>query len=69
MNKKLEDARIAIRNTREAARKIIKDAEKSKNISEDYARRLNDLLQKTTTKFIETAEKLSVKKEQEIRAI
>lgn len=67
LHKKLEECRIGMRNVREAARRIIKDAQKNKRISEDYERRLNELLQKITSQFVAKAEELAQKKEAEIR--
>ena len=69
LNKKLEDCRIAIRSVRETGKKIIKDAEKSKAISEDYSRRLSDILQKITDSYTGKVEAISKKKEAEIKSI
>lgn len=66
LHKKLEECKVAIRNTRKEFQNFIRDIEKEKKISEDYARRLSDILQKTTDRFIEMAEKIGRKKEEEI---
>ena len=49
--------------------KQLRDAEKAKKVSEDYGKRLQDTLQKSTDKFINLAEKLLHKKEDEIKQI
>ncbi len=69
LHKKLEECKVAIRTTRKNFQNIIRDSEKDKKISEDFAKRLTDLLQKITDKFIELSEKISQKKEEEIRAL
>lgn len=67
LGKKLEEARISIRNVRKNIQNFIRDEEKKKSVSEDFAKRLNDLLQKQTDDFIKKVESLSQKKEQEIK--
>lgn len=69
LHKKLEDARIAIRNVRKDYHNLIRDTEKAKKISEDHTRRLNDMLQKITDKFIGVVEQMALKKENEIKAV
>lgn len=69
LHKKLEEARIAIRNVRKDFHNLIRDSEKGKKISEDHSRRLNDVLQKVTDKFIVTVDQMSQKKENEIKAV
>lgn len=69
LHKKLEESRIAIRNVRKDFHNLIRDSEKAKHISEDHSRRLNDLLQKTTDKFIQAVESIANKKENEIKTI
>jgi ribosome recycling factor len=66
---KLEESRIGIRNIRKEYHNLIRDAEKTKKVSEDSSRRLQDLLQKITDKFIEQIDKLGQKKEQEISSL
>ena len=63
LHKKLEECRVAVRNTRKHFHNLIRDTEKEKDISEDFAKRANDILQKLTDKFIKQAEDLSTKKE------
>lgn len=67
LQQKLEAARIAVRNVRKDAQTAIREIEKDKKISEDYSRRLQDLLQKITDKYIQNIEKVGNKKEEEIR--
>ncbi|MGE0010450.1 MAG: ribosome recycling factor [Candidatus Babeliales bacterium] len=52
LGKKAEDSRIAVRNVRKDFHNMTRDAQKNKEISEDHARRLNDILQKITDKYI-----------------
>lgn len=67
LGKKLEDCRVSIRNVRKHYHNFIRDTQKAKEISEDFSKRLNDLLQKTTDKFIKQAEDLSAKKEIDLK--
>lgn len=67
LHKKLEEARVAIRNIRKEFHNLVRDAKKNKTISEDFHNRLGDILQKMTDKFIAQVEELSKKKEQEIK--
>jgi ribosome recycling factor len=52
LGKKAEDARIAVRNVRKDFHNMTRDAQKNKEISEDHSRRLSDILQKVTDKYI-----------------
>lgn len=69
LSKKAEECKIAMRNIRKDFHNLIREAEKGKKISEDYSKRLQDALQKNTDKMIDQADKLSHKKEEEIRLI
>ena len=69
LGKKQEESRINVRNARKEFNTIIKDHEKAKKISEDFSKRLQDLLQKMTDKFIEKIDTLSGKKEAEIQQL
>lgn len=69
LHKKLEDCRVGVRNVRKDFNNLIRDTEKNKKISKDFATRLNDVLQKITDKFIETAEQLGEKKEKEVKSV
>ena len=48
---------------------MIRETEKAKKISEDYSRRLQESLQKTTDKLIELCDSIGTKKENEIKAL
>ncbi len=69
LHKKAEEARISVRNIRKEIQNIVRDNEKGKKISEDYAKKLQDSLQKVTDKVIESIDNLCIKKEEEIRII
>lgn len=69
LSQKLEVTKIALRNVRKDIQNIIRDSEKSKKISQDYSKRLQDILQKITDKFIESTDKLSGKKEGELKLL
>lgn len=69
LHKKLEEARISVRNVRKEYHNLIRDSEKAKTVSQDHGRRLNDLLQKVTDKFITVVEQMSQKKENEIKSV
>lgn len=68
LHKKLEECRTAIRNIRKDFQNHVRDAEKKRVFSEDYSKTLLDILQKETDKFIAEAEKVSSKKETEIKS-
>jgi len=67
LGRKLEECRVSIRQVRKSIQNILRDSQKAKVISEDFSKRLTDLLQKNTDKFIKKAEELSNKKESELR--
>ncbi|OGT35257.1 MAG: ribosome recycling factor [Gammaproteobacteria bacterium RIFCSPHIGHO2_12_FULL_37_14] len=67
LHKKLEECRSHIRNCRKDFQNSVRDSEKKKAISEDFAKQLLEILQKETDRFIAEAEKISTKKEEEIR--
>lgn len=69
LSKKLEDCRVSIRNVRKDFNNIIRDAKKDKLISENFFNRLSDILEKITGNFIDKAEQLANKKEQDIRTV
>lgn len=69
LSKKLEESKVAVRNVRKDFHNLIRDAEKGKKISEDLSKRLQDSLQKVTDKVIEAADKISSKKEDEIKSL
>lgn len=67
LHKKLEECRTAIRNVRKDFQNEVRDSEKKRVLSEDFAKTLLDVLQKETDKFIAEAEKVAAKKETDIR--
>lgn len=64
-----EQARISVRNVRRDAMISLKDLLKKKEIDEDADRRAQDLVQKTTDKFVSEIDKLTVAKEAELMQI
>lgn len=69
LSKKVEDCKVAIRNVRKDFHNLVRDTEKDKKISQDFSKRLMDILQKLTDKYTEMADTLSEKKEKEIRSV
>ena len=69
LNKKTEDCRVSVRNVRKEFHNQLREAERKSTISEDFARRLADLLQKITDTFITKVDEMHHKKEQELRSI
>lgn len=66
LNKKTEDARVGIRNVRKEFHNQIREAEKKRSVSEDFAKRLSLALQKGTDAFIEKIDQIGNKKEAEL---
>lgn len=69
LGKKTEECKIGIRNIRKEFHNQLRNAEKNKIISEDFAERLSDILQKITDQFIEKADELHDKKAKEIKFV
>jgi ribosome recycling factor len=69
LNKKTEECKVGIRNIRKDFHNKLREAEKDHGISEDFAERLNDLLQKITDIFTKKADDLHTKKETEIKFV
>jgi ribosome recycling factor len=69
VHKRLEEARISVRNIRRDAQDTLRDFEKEKMISEDDLKRGREDLQKITDKYIAQAETVSQRKEEEIREV
>ncbi len=67
LNRKLEGARVMIRDARADYRKDIMDAKNDKTISEDEFKRDEAELQKITDEFVKKLEEMSARKEKEIR--
>jgi len=66
LGKKTEEAKVGIRNVRKDFQNEVRDAEKKKLVSEDFCKKLNDVLQKITDQFIEKTDQMHKKKETEI---
>lgn len=69
VGKKVEECKVNARNIRKDSQNIIRDAEKSKKISEDFGKRLSKLLQDTTDKYTDKADQLGTKKSAELKAL
>lgn len=69
LGKKTEECRVGVRNIRKEAQNQLKTAQKESVISEDFAKRLSESLQKVTDNTIKVAEELSEKKTSELRSI
>jgi len=67
LGKKAEESRIGIRNIRKEYHNQIRDTEKKHGISEDFAHRLKDLLQKVTDDYIKKIDTIQEKKAGELR--
>lgn len=66
---RLEEFKVSVRNVRKDVHNLIRDTEKAKKISEDYSKRLQDVLQKITDKFTDLGDKLAQKKHTEIKEL
>ena len=69
LGKKTEECKIGIRNIRKDFHNEVRDAEKKHIVSEDFAKKLSDLLQKITDSFIEKVDQISEKKAYEVRQV
>ena len=69
LNKKLEESKVNVRNVRRDFHSAIKASEKDKNISQDFAKILEEKLQKNTDAWIEKLVAVAKKKEADLRAI
>ncbi|MFH1643678.1 MAG: ribosome recycling factor [bacterium] len=67
LSKKTEECKIGVRNVRKDYHNLIRETEKKHDISEDFAKRLTDVLQKITDKFIKKADELNDRKANEIK--
>lgn len=64
-----EDSKVAIRNLRREANDSLKNLVKDKEISEDDERRLQDVVQKLTDKFVGEIDELIARKEEEVMTV
>jgi ribosome recycling factor len=69
VHKRLEEAKIAVRNVRRDALEDVREYEKEKIISEDDAFRGKEDLEKLTSKFIDNIDETGRHKEQEIKEV
>lgn len=69
VQRRLEEAKVALRNVRRDAMDDLRDLEKEKMISEDELFRGKDNLQKLTDRYIEEIDKTGQRKEQEIMEV
>lgn len=69
LGKKTEECKVNIRNIRKDFHNEVRDADKKHIISEDFAVKLSDLLQKITDSFIAKIDQLSEKKAYEVRQV
>ncbi len=68
VGKKVEESKVSVRNIRKDAQNMIRDAEKNKNVSEDFAKRLNKTLQDITDKYIANVDQIGEAKKAELKA-
>jgi ribosome recycling factor len=69
VHKRVEDAKIAVRNVRRDALEELRKLEKDKKVSRDENVRATDKLQKLTDRFIAEASKVGADKESEIMEV
>jgi ribosome recycling factor len=66
VHKKVEDARVAVRNVRRDSLDHLRKAQHDKQITDDDERRAQDRLQKITDKFVAEVDKHGLEKEKEL---
>ncbi|MBR1647257.1 MAG: ribosome recycling factor [Selenomonadaceae bacterium] len=69
VNKKAEDAKVAMRNIRRDANESIKKLEKGKQITEDDRKDAQDKMQKLLDKFIKLVDGVKAAKEKEVMEV
>lgn len=69
LHKKVDEAKVAVRNIRRDAHDKLRDQEKKKEISADELKRGTDRLQKLTDKYIEDLDGVGQAKEREIMEV
>jgi len=67
LSKKTEESKISVRNIRKEYHNHIRETEKKHDISEDFAKRLTDTLQKTTDSYIKKIDEMSNKKAADLK--
>jgi ribosome recycling factor len=66
VHKRMEEARVEIRNLRREAADALKKLERDGEVGADDARRLHDTLQRTTDRHIAEVDRVGAAKEQEV---
>lgn len=66
VHKRMEDARVEIRNLRRDAADQLKKLEKDGDVGVDEGRKLQELVQKTTDRYIDEVDRVGAAKEQEV---
>ncbi len=69
MHKRVEEAKIAIRNIRRDSNEEVKKLEKEKKISEDDAKKTLEEIQKLTDSYIKRTDEINAHKEKEIMEV
>ncbi len=69
VHKRLEEARVSIRNIRREAMNDLKDFEKDKLVTEDEAERGREEMQELTDRYIKKVEESGARKEKEIAEV
>jgi ribosome recycling factor len=69
LSKKTEECKISVRNVRKDFHNEIRDAEKKHIISEDFAKKLTEFLQKTTDQYISKVDQMAEKKNTELHTL
>lgn len=69
VNKKAEEAKIALRNIRRDANDAVKKLEKSKEVTEDDAKKAQDDMQKLVDKYVKDIDSIKAVKEKEIMEV
>ncbi|HEY7131026.1 MAG TPA: ribosome-recycling factor, partial [Candidatus Limnocylindrales bacterium] len=69
VHKRMEDARVEIRNLRRDAADDLKKEEKAGDVGADESHRQLDQLQKTTDRWIAEVDRLGAVKEQEVMEV
>ena len=69
LGKRVEECKVALRNTRKEFHNLIRDAKKDKSISENFHNRLEDELQKITDRFVDKVDEMANKKKKELTTL
>lgn len=69
VHKKVDEAKVAVRNCRRDGHDTLRDQEKAKEITADELKRGTDRLQKLTDRYIAEMDKVGQAKEQEIMSV